>query len=138
MVRRSELPASDVTRGCVEIGVDVSYERSNMVCPPVYIQMPEGCFTNRISCWLAASVMFYCWQPSGFLGGTRLKKKKRKAVPRCPYCGSTAILRSADGIYANNPKKRCCISAGSTRFVILMYAYIQEPIFRWELWRMVS
>ena len=31
-----------------------------------------------------------------------MKKKNRNAAPRCPYCGSTAILRSADGIYLNN------------------------------------
>jgi hypothetical protein len=37
-----------------------------------------------------------------FLGGVRMKKKNRNAAPRCPYCGSTAILRSADGIYLNN------------------------------------
>lgn len=33
-------------------------------------------------------------------------KKKRKGVNntqiRCPYCGSPAILRSADGIYRDN------------------------------------
>ena len=33
-----------------------------------------------------------------------MKKKKRNEAPRCPYCGSTAILRSADGIYLNNSK----------------------------------
>ena len=35
-------------------------------------------------------------------------RKKRKGVhngaPRCPYCGSHTILRSADGIYQNNSK----------------------------------
>ena len=34
-------------------------------------------------------------------------KKKRKGVtnyaPRCPYCGSTTVYRSATGIYAENP-----------------------------------
>ena len=34
-------------------------------------------------------------------------KKKRKGVinyaPRCPYCGSTTVYRSATGIYADNP-----------------------------------
>ena len=34
-------------------------------------------------------------------------KKKRKGVtnyaPRCPYCGSTTVYRSATGIYSNNP-----------------------------------
>ena len=32
-VRRSELPASDVTRGCAKIGADVSDERSTMAWP---------------------------------------------------------------------------------------------------------
>ena len=35
-------------------------------------------------------------------------KKKRKGVqsqaPRCPYCGSHTILRSANGIYQDNSK----------------------------------
>ena len=34
-------------------------------------------------------------------------KKKRKGVvnyaPRCPYCGSTTVYRSATGIYTENP-----------------------------------
>ena len=34
-------------------------------------------------------------------------KKKRKGVvnyaPRCPYCGSTTVYRSATGIYKDNP-----------------------------------
>lgn len=34
-------------------------------------------------------------------------KKKRKGVtnyaPRCPYCGSTTVYRSATGIYIDNP-----------------------------------
>ena len=34
-------------------------------------------------------------------------KKKRKGVtnyaPRCPYCGSTTVYRSATGIYTDNP-----------------------------------
>ena len=34
-------------------------------------------------------------------------KKKRKGVvnyaPRCPYCGSTTVYRSATGIYKSNP-----------------------------------
>lgn len=35
------------------------------------------------------------------------QKKNRKGVinhaPRCPYCGSTTVYRSATGIYINNP-----------------------------------
>lgn len=36
------------------------------------------------------------------------KKKRRGASgnsPRCPYCGSHAVLRSADGIYMKNPRE---------------------------------
>ena len=36
------------------------------------------------------------------------KYKKRKGIneapTRCPYCGSTVVLKSADGIYRNNSK----------------------------------
>lgn len=36
-----------------------------------------------------------------------MKNKRRKGIrnhaPRCPYCGSHSILRSADGIYLDNP-----------------------------------
>lgn len=36
------------------------------------------------------------------------KKKRRKGMNRgllrCPYCGSTAVLRSADGIYHDNSR----------------------------------
>ena len=35
-------------------------------------------------------------------------KNKRKGIdrtaPRCPYCGSHTILRSADGIYRENAR----------------------------------
>ncbi len=30
------------------------------------------------------------------------KKRANNPVPRCPYCGSPGILRSADGIYKDN------------------------------------
>lgn len=36
------------------------------------------------------------------------KKKKKGMNPsgmRCPYCGSTVVLRSADGIYQDNSRK---------------------------------
>ena len=32
------------------------------------------------------------------------KKGARAGAPRCPYCGSYAVLRSADGIYLKNPR----------------------------------
>ena len=36
------------------------------------------------------------------------QKNKRKGIdpnaPRCPYCGSHTILRSADGIYRENSR----------------------------------
>ena len=35
-----------------------------------------------------------------------MKKKQRaqRTSPRCPYCGSTVVYRSADGIYQENKK----------------------------------
>ena len=35
-----------------------------------------------------------------------MKKKQRaqRTSPRCPYCGSHSVLRSADGIYRNNSR----------------------------------
>ncbi len=30
------------------------------------------------------------------------KKRARNRVPRCPYCGSPGVLRSANGIYKDN------------------------------------
>ena len=35
-----------------------------------------------------------------------MKKNKRKRVNqmRCPYCGATAVLRTADGIYYDNSR----------------------------------
>lgn len=32
------------------------------------------------------------------------RKEISKSAPRCPYCGSSTILRSADGIYKNNSR----------------------------------
>lgn len=32
------------------------------------------------------------------------RKEINKTAPRCPYCGSHTILRSADGIYRENPR----------------------------------
>ena len=32
------------------------------------------------------------------------KKRAQNAAPRCPYCGSHSVLRSADGIYRTNDK----------------------------------
>ena len=33
------------------------------------------------------------------------KKRAQSLAPRCPYCGSHSVLRSADGIYRCNDKK---------------------------------
>ena len=33
------------------------------------------------------------------------KKRAQNTAPRCPYCGSHSVLRSADGIYRCNDKK---------------------------------
>ena len=44
-------------------------------------------------------------RPSGFfvLEGPNMKKKRAQSLaPRCPYCGSHSVLRSADGIYQDN------------------------------------
>ena len=46
-------------------------------------------------------------QPSGFFIWEDIivkKKRAQTAAPRCPYCGSHSVLRSADGIYRNNDK----------------------------------
>ena len=46
-------------------------------------------------------------RPSGFfvLEGQIMKKKRaQNLAPRCPYCGSHSVLRSADGIYRCNDK----------------------------------
>ena len=32
------------------------------------------------------------------------KKRAQSAAPRCPYCGSHSVLKSADGIYHTNNK----------------------------------
>lgn len=44
-----------------------------------------------------------------------MKRKKKKGINpsgmRCPYCGKPLILRSADGIYHENPKTPCFMSA---------------------------
>ena len=32
------------------------------------------------------------------------KKRAQNTAPRCPYCGSHSVLRSADGIYRCNDK----------------------------------
>ena len=44
-------------------------------------------------------------QPSGFFileERTMTKKRAQNNAPRCPYCGSHSILKSADGIYRRN------------------------------------
>lgn len=43
-----------------------------------------------------------------------MKRKKRTLAPRCPYCGSIAILRSAEGIYRSH-------SAGKMLYVCKKY-----------------
>lgn len=65
-------------------------------------------------------------------------KKKRKGVqsqaPRCPYCGSHTILRSADGIYQDNSKGVMLYAVqimifspvDSTAGLFLVYAHTPE------------
>lgn len=43
-----------------------------------------------------------------------MKRKKKATAPRCPYCGSVAILRSAEGIYRSH-------SAGKMLYVCKKY-----------------
>ena len=43
-----------------------------------------------------------------------MKRKKKATAPRCPYCGSAAILRSAEGIYRSH-------SAGKMLYVCKKY-----------------
>ena len=43
-----------------------------------------------------------------------VKRKKKATAPRCPYCGSVAILRSAEGIYRSH-------SAGKMLYVCKKY-----------------
>ena len=38
------------------------------------------------------------------MANRKKKRKEKRAQLRCPYCGSPAILRSADGIYHDNRK----------------------------------
>lgn len=37
------------------------------------------------------------------------RTRARSQAPRCPYCGSTSILRCAEGIYRENSKIPCYI-----------------------------
>lgn len=58
--------------------------------------MPEGC----MGVFPALSGFFH-------IGRMVMKKKKKGDIARmkCPYCGSTVIYRSADGIYKENSKR---------------------------------
>ena len=40
--------------------------------------------------------------PAFFIKEAAYVKIKKATVPRCPYCGSVAILRSAEGIYRSH------------------------------------
>lgn len=47
------------------------------------------------------------WEPCGsfcFLEVMMKRKRSDWGTMRCPYCGSPVILRSADGIYKDNPR----------------------------------
>ena len=68
--------------------------------------MLDNTIFNLTVLLLLQSSGFFCYLDGGeFI----MRKKKRKGFNtskmRCPYCGSTVIFRSADGIYRNNDKK---------------------------------
>ena len=53
------------------------------------------------------SLLIAVAQPSGFFIWEDPMMKKKRAqhnAPRCPYCGSHAVLRSANGIYRDNER----------------------------------
>jgi ssDNA-binding Zn-finger/Zn-ribbon topoisomerase 1 len=53
------------------------------------------------------SLLIAAVQPSGFFIWEDPMMKKKRAqhnAPRCPYCGSHAVLKSADGIYRDNER----------------------------------
>ena len=105
LVRRKSSRRQTSPRRCAEISADVSDERSNMswVCfdkcrKVARLQFLQGEDVPFAGCSCAAFRLF-C------LGGTFMKKKRaQNAAPRCPYCGSHSVLRSADGIYRCNDK----------------------------------
>lgn len=35
---------------------------------------------------------------------SKKQRRTRNQVPRCPYCGATSVLRSAEGIYRDNSR----------------------------------
>ena len=67
-----------------------------------------------------------------------MNKKRRKGFNqssvRCPYCGSPAVLRSADGIYRDNSK----MYAKIIRPVTPMSASIPVLTFPWAALRITS
>ena len=52
------------------------------------------------------TLYFFASASGFFLLEVIMKKNKRKRVNqmRCPYCGATAVLRTADGIYYDNSR----------------------------------
>ena len=62
------------------------------------LQCPQREDVLFASCGSAAFRIFYWEEP------TMKKKRAQSAAPRCPYCGSHSVLRSADGIYRCNDK----------------------------------
>lgn len=62
------------------------------------LQCPQGEDVLFAGCGSATFRIFILEDP------IMKKKRAQKAAPRCPYCGSHSVLRSADGIYRDNDK----------------------------------
>lgn len=57
--------------------------------------------TNGV--FLAVRSVLFQYQEGGSIVKKAKKRKEFKSMMRCPVCGSSVVLRSADGIYHTNP-----------------------------------
>ena len=71
----------------------------------LFLWLPEGC-TATMTARRRRSLCGLWWRnlPDFFIleDRTMTKKRAQNNAPRCPYCGSHSILKSADGIYRRN------------------------------------
>ena len=60
---------------------------------------------EHLLCYLVfeAAFRFFILFKKGVFSVMKRTKKKNQSRVRCPYCGGSAVLRSADGIYRDNP-----------------------------------
>jgi len=105
LVRRKSSRRQTSPQRCAEISADVSDERSNMS----WVCFDKCRKVARLQCLQGEDVPFAGCSCAAFrlfvLEGPNMKKKRAQSLaPRCPYCGSHSVLRSADGIYRNNDK----------------------------------